>query len=302
MSALVAATRKALDERRVSTASDVEAIALDTTGSSVIPVDDEPRAARRLLSLVRSSRQGGSRARSPQPRTREKLEAIEWCGGVYSSEWGFAKLLHWLRHNPEKRARFATALEHCDMVAAVLCGITDPAASAAQHLRHGPQVDVERSARRLAAGRIPHRGRSAARRRAREARRALSPRPIRSPATSRRSGPRSSACAPAFRFPSARSTRTGTRSARACRIGDVVNVVGTSTCIMAISDAAPSWFPASAAWCTGSIHPRLHRHRSGTLGHRRHLRCHRDARRHDGRGACRRAWRTIAPARPGCCA
>ena len=42
------------------------------------------------------------------------------------SEWGFAKLLHWLRHNPEKRGDFVTAFEHCDMVAAVLCGITDP--------------------------------------------------------------------------------------------------------------------------------------------------------------------------------
>ena len=54
------------------------------------------------------------------------LEAIEWCGGVYSHEWGFAKLLYWLRHNPDKRERFATALEHCDMVAATLIGITDP--------------------------------------------------------------------------------------------------------------------------------------------------------------------------------
>ena len=47
---------------------------------------------------------------------------------MYSSEWGWAKLLHWLRHNPAKRGRMATALEHCDMIAAVLCGITDPAA------------------------------------------------------------------------------------------------------------------------------------------------------------------------------
>jgi L-ribulokinase len=54
------------------------------------------------------------------------LEAIQWCGGVYSSEWGFSKLLHWLRHNPEKRSDFASAFEHCDMVAATLCGITDP--------------------------------------------------------------------------------------------------------------------------------------------------------------------------------
>jgi L-ribulokinase len=58
---------------------------------------------------------------------REKLEAIQWCGGTYSAEWGFSKLLHWLRHNPEKRKDFGSAFEHCDMVAATLCGITDPA-------------------------------------------------------------------------------------------------------------------------------------------------------------------------------
>jgi L-ribulokinase len=55
-----------------------------------------------------------------------KLAAIEWCGGVYSSEWGFSKLLHWLRHNPDKRNRFASAFEHCDFVAATLCGISEP--------------------------------------------------------------------------------------------------------------------------------------------------------------------------------
>jgi L-ribulokinase len=51
------------------------------------------------------------------------IEAIDWCGGVYSHEWGFAKLLHWLRHNPKKRKDFVTALEHCDMVAATLSGV-----------------------------------------------------------------------------------------------------------------------------------------------------------------------------------
>ena len=30
------------------------------------------------------------------------------------SEWGFSKLLHWLRHNPGKRDRFASAFEHCE--------------------------------------------------------------------------------------------------------------------------------------------------------------------------------------------
>ena len=46
-----------------------------------------------------------------------------FCG---KSEWGFSKLLHWLRHNPEKRSGFVSAFEHCDMVAATLCGISDP--------------------------------------------------------------------------------------------------------------------------------------------------------------------------------
>src|SRR5438067_13121235 len=35
-------------------------------------------------------------------------------------------LLHWRRHNPEKRSELVSVFEHCDMVAATLCGITDP--------------------------------------------------------------------------------------------------------------------------------------------------------------------------------
>src|SRR6185437_11718390 len=57
---------------------------------------------------------------------RTSLPAIDWCGGVYSSEWGWAKLLHWLRHNPAQLARFASAFEHCDMVAATLAGVAGP--------------------------------------------------------------------------------------------------------------------------------------------------------------------------------
>ena len=101
----------------------IEAIALDTTGSSVIPVDAhlEPLDDYYLWCDHRAWKEAAEITAAAHARG---LEAIDWCGGIYSSEWGFAKLLHWLRHNPDKRARFATALEHCDMVAAVLCGIT----------------------------------------------------------------------------------------------------------------------------------------------------------------------------------
>jgi L-ribulokinase len=123
MNALALATRKAIEAAGIDGAS-VEAIALDTTGSSVIPVN------RKLEPLDDYYLWCDHRAKEEAQQITalahaENLEAIEWCGGVYSHEWGFAKLLHWLRHNPEKRADFYTAFEHCDMVAATLAGIDD---------------------------------------------------------------------------------------------------------------------------------------------------------------------------------
>jgi len=124
VSALVEATRTALRDAGVA-GDDIRAIALDTTGSTVIPVDErlEPLDDYYLWCDHRSKDEAGEITAAARANN---LAAIDWCGGVYSSEWGFAKLLHWLRHNPDKRPRFATALEHCDMIAATLSGITEP--------------------------------------------------------------------------------------------------------------------------------------------------------------------------------
>jgi L-ribulokinase len=124
MRALAAATREVLKKTGIA-GDQVQAIALDTTGSSVIPVDKELQPLGEYY-LWCDHRAKGEAAEITEAAHREGLEAIQWCGGVYSSEWGFSKLLHWLRHNPDKRAQFASALEHCDMVAATLGGITDP--------------------------------------------------------------------------------------------------------------------------------------------------------------------------------
>jgi L-ribulokinase len=125
MQALVRATHAVLEKTGVA-GEGVVAIALDTTGSSVIPVGEnlEPLDDYYLWCDHRAK----SEAEEITSRAHAVgLEAIDWCGGVYSHEWGFAKLLHWLRHNPEKRGRFVTALEHCDMVAATLGGVTSAA-------------------------------------------------------------------------------------------------------------------------------------------------------------------------------
>src|SRR3954471_23249504 len=125
MRALADATRKAVSAAGIS-GDQVESIALDTTGSSVIPVgaDMQPLDDYYVWCDHRAKQEA---AEITELAHREKLQAIEWCGGVYSSEWGFSKLLHWLRHNPGKRAQFASAFEHCDMVAATLCGVKEPA-------------------------------------------------------------------------------------------------------------------------------------------------------------------------------
>ena len=129
MDALVRATREALRFAKLE-GPEVRSLALDTTGSSVIvtgkdltPLGDyylwcDHRAAGEAAEITAAANafNGG-----------KGFEGLAWCGGVYSSEWGWSKLLHWLRHNPDRRGEFVTALEHCDMVAATLCGIMDPA-------------------------------------------------------------------------------------------------------------------------------------------------------------------------------
>jgi L-ribulokinase len=124
MRALATATREAINLAGIK-GDQVEAIALDTTGSSVIPVDRKMQPMGEYY-LWCDHRAKGEAAEITAAALRENLEAIQWCGGVYSSEWGFSKLLHWLRHNPSQRSEFASAFEHCDMVAATLCGITEP--------------------------------------------------------------------------------------------------------------------------------------------------------------------------------
>jgi L-ribulokinase len=129
---MAALTRAMHEAIRVSgiAGSEIKSIALDTTGSSVIMVGEglvplgeyylwcDHRAAGEAAEITRAAHafEGG-----------KGFQGIDWCGGVYSSEWGWSKLLHWLRHNPELCPSFVTALEHCDMVAATLCGITEPA-------------------------------------------------------------------------------------------------------------------------------------------------------------------------------
>lgn len=123
MDGLARAVRAATEDAGID-GRNVAAMACDTTGSSVVMVDDKLRPLGDYY--LWCDHRAHAEAEEITARARQEgLEALQWCGGVYSHEWGYAKLLHFLRHNPGSRDRLATALEHCDMVAATLCGIID---------------------------------------------------------------------------------------------------------------------------------------------------------------------------------
>jgi L-ribulokinase len=251
MQALASATRKALAEAGVSGGA-VEALAIDTTGSSVIPVDAQLQPLDDYY-LWCDHRAWEEAAQITETARARGLDAIQWCGGVYSSEWGWAKLLHWLRHNPAARGRMATALEHCDMAAAVLCGITDPRAVPRSVCAMGhkwmwnaslgglPPEEFLTAVDPLFAGVRARLGGTYA-------------------TSNRLAGHLSPEWAEHLGLRAGIPIPTGAFDAHwdaigaGCRIGDVVNVVGTSTCIMAITEH-PVLIPGVCGVVEGSIHP-----------------------------------------------
>jgi L-ribulokinase len=59
-------------------------------------------------------------------RTWGGIDFTKFEGGIYSSEWFWAKILHVLRHSEEMRKNAWSWVEHCDWIPALLAGKTDP--------------------------------------------------------------------------------------------------------------------------------------------------------------------------------
>lgn len=251
LAALERAMREALRASGVP-GSNVKALALDTTGSSVIVVGDDlqPLDDYYLWCDHRAWREARALTQTAQETS---LEAIDWCGGAYSSEWGFAKLLHWLRHNPERRPRLRTALEHCDMIAATLCGISDPDQLPRSICAMGhkwmwnsrwegfpAETYLQRVDPLLTGIRAKLTGRFATSR-------AIAG--VLSDDWAARLGLRAGIPIPVGAL-DAHWDAIGA----GIRLGDVVNVIGTSTCMMAMSEKT-TLIPGVCGVVPGSIHP-----------------------------------------------
>jgi len=253
MAALEAAMKKAIEAAGVDGAA-VEALAIDTTGSSVIPVGAgmEPLGDYYLWCDHRAWREA---LLITETAHRRNLEAIHWSGEAYSSEWGFSKLLHWLRNNPESRTKFVTAFEHCDFAAAVLCGITDPAQAPRSVCAMGhkwmwndslgglPPEDFLAAVDPLLAG----------------VRAKIGGRYLTSDQIAGRLSPEWAArlkLRPGIPIPAGALDAHWDAVGAGVRTGDVVNVIGTSTCIMAITPET-RLIPGVCGVVPGSIHPRM---------------------------------------------
>ena len=129
------AIKKALRQAKVKPAQ-IIGIGVDTTGSTPLPVDaaGKPLAfAKRFaknpaaLAWLWKDHTGVAEAAEITALAKQmRPQYLAKCGGTYSSEWFFSKILHCLRTAPEVFAAAHTWVECADWIPAVLTGTDAP--------------------------------------------------------------------------------------------------------------------------------------------------------------------------------
>ena len=133
---LEAAVKEALKISPAGTAGNVVGISFDTTGSTPVLIDGEglPLA---MTEGFAENPNGMFILWKDHTAVKEAAEinalARKWdtdytCyeGGIYSSEWVWAKVLHVLREDEAVRGKAYSWVEHCDWMSALLTGKTKP--------------------------------------------------------------------------------------------------------------------------------------------------------------------------------
>ena len=113
----------------------IKGISIDTTGSTPIAVDEtgtplafdkafenNPNAMFVLWKDHTSVKEANE---INEHAKKFDVDYLKYAGGIYSSEWYWAKLLHVLRADEAVRKKMISWVEHCDWIPFLLCGGSD---------------------------------------------------------------------------------------------------------------------------------------------------------------------------------
>jgi len=130
------AVKEALDKVGNAVANNIAGISFDTTGSTPVLVnengiplaltpgfEENPNA---MFVLWKDHTAVKEAAEINKLSKSWEIDYTQYEGGIYSSEWVWAKMLHVLRADEKVRNAACSWIEHCDWMPAILTGIVKP--------------------------------------------------------------------------------------------------------------------------------------------------------------------------------
>jgi len=124
--------KECLQKAGVVVASNIKAISVDTTGSTPVAVDESgmpltmlpefERNPNAMFVLWKDHTSVKEAAEINEHAKKFAINYLQFVGGIYSSEWFWAKLLHVLREDEAVRKKCYSWVEHCDWIPFLLTG------------------------------------------------------------------------------------------------------------------------------------------------------------------------------------
>jgi L-ribulokinase len=132
---LEATIKDCVKKAGVEIATKIKGLSVDTTGSTPVAVnasgtplallpefEENPNA---MFSLWKDHTATKEASEINEIASKTKINFLQFVGGIYSSEWFWAKLLHVLRKDEKVRNAIYSWVEHCDWMAFLLTGGND---------------------------------------------------------------------------------------------------------------------------------------------------------------------------------